>query len=469
MGKIISAYVVPHPPIIIPEIGKGEESAASSTVRAMQKFAEDVKNDKPSTVIITTPHGPVFQDFIHISSGKTLSGSFGRFAAPEVRFSFENDTDLADRIIKYANEEGIYSGGLDENTARRYHLSKELDHGALVPLYYINKVYPGFKIVHISIAFLPFIELYRFGMCVEKAVEESENDVVFVASGDLSHRLSKDAPYGYSRHGKEFDEILVESVRTLDVKRLLQLDESFCESAGECGLRSFLMMFGALDGHRLKSHVYSYEGPFGVGYAVAKLEVGERSPEREIYRKISEETSRELRSIRENEDPYVVLARTSLETFVKEGRIIGVPGNVPEEMKTQRAGAFVSIKKHGQLRGCIGTIGPTRKNIAEEIIYNAISAGTQDPRFNPVEEDELGSLIYSVDVLKEPEPISSTTQLDVRKYGVIVRKGARSGLLLPDLEGVETPEQQVSIALRKAGIRPEEKYTMERFEVERHK
>jgi uncharacterized protein (TIGR00296 family) len=111
---------------------------------------------------------------------------------------------------------------------------------------------------------------------------------------------------------------------------------------------------------------------------------------------------------------------------------------------------------------------PTRENIASEIIHNAISAGIHDPRFNPVTEDELDDLVYSVDVLGEPEPISSMAELDVRRYGVIVRAGRRSGLLLPDLEGVDSPQEQVAIALQKAGIRPDEKYTMERFEVIRH-
>ncbi len=169
-----------------------------------------------------------------------------------------------------------------------------------------------------------------------------------------------------------------------------------------------------------------------------------------------------------SQDPYVKLARMALEAYVTKGEIIKVPEGLPEEMLKQRAGVFVSIKKRGQLRGCIGTIAPTRENIAREIIQNAISSGVHDPRFYPVEPDELEELVYSVDVLKEPEPIGSMDELDVVRYGVIVRAGRRSGLLLPNLEGVDTPEQQVHIALQKAGIMPFEKYSMERFEVVRH-
>ncbi len=142
--------------------------------------------------------------------------------------------------------------------------------------------------------------------------------------------------------------------------------------------------------------------------------------------------------------------------------------DLPEEMLTKRAGVFVSIKKHGELRGCIGTFLPTRKNIAEEIQRNAISAGCEDPRFYPVTAEELPELEYSVDVLTEPRPVYSLDELDPKKYGILVQKGFRSGLLLPDLEGVDTVEQQLNIALAKAGISPNEKYQIKKFEVVRH-
>jgi AmmeMemoRadiSam system protein A len=170
------------------------------------------------------------------------------------------------------------------------------------------------------------------------------------------------------------------------------------------------------------------------------------------------------------QDPYVMLAKETLELYVRTGKRPDIHDyDLPKEMTDKKAGVFVSIKtKNGQLRGCIGTIYPYAKNIAEEIVNNAISAGTRDPRFYPVREEELSDLVYSVDVLMEPEKIESLNELDVKKYGVIVRKGFRSGLLLPDLEGVDTSEDQVRIALMKAGIGPHENYTMERFEVVRH-
>ena len=154
---------------------------------------------------------------------------------------------------------------------------------------------------------------------------------------------------------------------------------------------------------------------------------------------------------------------------MRDGSPIERPDDLPDEMLHQRAGAFVSIHEHGQLRGCIGTIAPTCSCIADEIIANGISASTRDPRFDPITPDELDYLEISVDVLAPAEPVNSPEELDPKRYGVIVTKGYRRGLLLPNLEGVDTVEEQLAIAKRKAGISPyDDDVELERFEVVRH-
>ena len=177
---------------------------------------------------------------------------------------------------------------------------------------------------------------------------------------------------------------------------------------------------------------------------------------------------KKLEAERAQSDEYVRLARLTIESFINDHNRIAIPDWVPQEMHDTKAGAFVSIHKQGQLRGCIGTISPVRNSLAMEIIENAVSAASRDPRFDPIRPDELKWLEISVDVLGEPEEIASEEQLDVKRYGVIVSKGHRRGLLLPDLEGVDTPRQQVDIARRKAGIGPKEKVNLQRFEVVRH-
>lgn len=166
-------------------------------------------------------------------------------------------------------------------------------------------------------------------------------------------------------------------------------------------------------------------------------------------------------------DPYVSLARLAIEAWVREGRRIQPPSDLPAELLSRRAGAFVSLKKHGVLRGCIGTYLPTEENLAQEIIENAIRAATEDPRFPPVRPEELSELSITVDVLSPPEPCSEE-ELDPKRYGVIVEKGWRRGLLLPDLPGVETVEDQLRIAKMKAGLSPHEPCKLYRFTVERH-
>ena len=167
------------------------------------------------------------------------------------------------------------------------------------------------------------------------------------------------------------------------------------------------------------------------------------------------------------EHPLVQLARKTIENYILHHKVIDPPEELTPEMK-RKAGAFVSLHRHGHLRGCIGTIEPMRHNVAEEVIANAISAATRDPRFLPLRPEELADLEISVDVLEDPEPIDSIEQLNPKEYGVIVQRGMRRGLLLPDLEGVDTPEEQVSIALSKAGIHPSEPYRLYRFRVTRY-
>lgn len=168
------------------------------------------------------------------------------------------------------------------------------------------------------------------------------------------------------------------------------------------------------------------------------------------------------------EDAYVSLARASFTAYVREGRKIAVPEGLPREMLKSRSACFVSLHAHGELRGCIGTLEPTRASLAEEIIENAISACSRDPRFPPVAPEELEGIACGVDVLGEPESVAGPEALDPKRYGVIVSRGWHRGVLLPDLEGVEDVQTQLAIAKRKAGIAPDAACDLQRFTVVRH-
>lgn len=459
---IEDAFIVPHPPLIIPEIGKGQEKKIQNTIDAYERIGKRISEIKPDTIVLTTPHSILYSDYIHISPGEGSKGNFREFGEVEVGMKAEYDTELANKISILAERNNISAGTLGEK-------KKALDHGCMIPLYFVNKYYSNYKLVRISISGLTFIEHYRFGKCIKQAAEESGKSVVFIASGDLSHMLKDEGPYGYSEDGPLFDREVTDAMKSGDFLQFLKFDEDFCHSAAECGLRSFIIMAGALDGKKVKPELLSYEGPFGVGYAVAAFEITGDDESRhfdEVY--IADELKR-VESMKKEEDEYVRLARRTLESYVTNNEKIEKTKDLKPELLNSRAGVFVSLKLDGKLRGCIGTIEPTTGCIADEIIQNAISAGTEDPRFYPVAEDELPRLVYSVDVLGKAEPIASVDDLDTKRYGVIVSKGRKRGLLLPDLEGIDNAEEQVSIALKKAGISPNENYSMERFEVIRHK
>ena len=275
MGKLLNGYILPHPPIIVPGIGGGRERQAGATIDAVKRAAIEIGKDKPTTVILSTPHAPCFRDYVYILDSETLAGDFAAFGSPNIKFSYRNNSGLAASIAEKAERFGIGAGGLPEQQKRQYGIGDGVDHGALVPLCFIEKEWDDFRLVVLSTPFLPFRELYDFGKCIRQAVEESDETAVYVASGDLSHRLTPDAPAGYTPKGREYDEALVEKVRSADVKGLLETDPGLLEKAGECGTRSIVMMFGALDGLKLSPEIYSYEGPFGVGYLIAKIGISE--------------------------------------------------------------------------------------------------------------------------------------------------------------------------------------------------
>lgn len=460
--SIKNTFIVPHPPLIVPKIGRGQEIKIEKTIKAYDKIAKMIEELKPDTIVVTTPHSIMYSDYIHMSPGKGAKGDFGEFGAPDVKFEAVYDTEFVNKLAELAEIEEIPAGTLGER-------KKSLDHGTMVPLHFINKYYNDYKLVRIGISGLSFIEHYKFGKCIAKSAEELNRNVVFIASGDLSHSLKDEGPYGYTEEGPIFDKEVTKAMDTGDFMKFLSFKEEFCEAAGECGLRSFIIMAGALDGRDVESELLSYEGPYGVGYAVASFKATGENEKRCFDKFYEEEEKNRLKSIIEKEDEYVSLARKTLESYVMNGEELAKPDNLPEEMTKNKAGVFVSLKIDGQLRGCIGTIQATTDCIADEIIQNAISAGLEDPRFNPVTKKELNKIEYSVDVLKESEPIKDINELNTEKYGVIVNKGRKRGLLLPNLEGINTPVEQVSIALKKAGINPDEDYTMERFEVSRHK
>ena len=459
---MLGAILTPHPPVLLPEVGRGREREIAATGRAMEQAAREVARWNPDVLIVSSPHTILYGDYFHIAPGAGASGSMAAFGAPQVRMDVTYDAALRDEVIRRAGAAGLEAGTLGQR-------DPALDHGVLIPLYYLRKSGVTCPMLRMGLSGFSALDHYRLGQCVAEAAEALGRRAVFVASGDLSHKLKADGPYGFAPEGPVFDEAVTKAMAAGDFLSFLTMDAGLCSRAAECGLRSFQMMAGALDGLAVSPRLLSHEGTFGVGYAVALFPVTGRDAGRCFAPACEAALKAKLARRRASEDPWVRLARLSLETCVRTGRPLDtLPDGLPAQLTGQAAGAFVSLHQNGQLRGCIGTTSPTQPSVAWEIVRNAVSAGTRDPRFPALRKEELDTLEYSVDVLGQPQPVDSPAQLDPRRYGVIVTYGRKQGLLLPDLEGVDTVEQQVDIARQKGGIRPEDPYTLQRFEVVRH-
>ena len=464
--SILAAYAVPHPPLLIPAIGAGREQEISATVRAYHEVMRAAAELRPDTVVIISPHATAYDDFFHISPGEAAEGNFSAFGHPEITIGIEYDVDFVRALSATAGARDIPAGTLGEKDAA-------LDHGTMIPLFFLSE-YLGdapTKFVRIGISGLSAHTHAMLGQAIAAAAEQLGRRTICIASGDLSHRLRKDGPYGIVPEGTEFDELCTAFLKTGDFLSLLRIPGSFAETAGHCGLNGLWVLAGALDRAALTNRLHSYEGPFGVGYAVASFTVTGRDESKDYAAQLVRAEDAAMAELRAAEDAYVRLARRSVEHFVRTHSYLPLPAELSQELTESRAGAFVSIKKYGKLRGCIGTFVPAQQSLAEEILYNAVSAAAHDGRFEPIEERELNRLVYSVDVLSTPEPIASAEELDPKVYGVIVKSvhDNRRGLLLPDLAGIDTAEQQLAVAREKARIQPKEEVALARFTVVRHR
>jgi MEMO1 family protein len=261
---IVFGSIMPHPPVIIPVVGGQRVKEVSATKKAMEEIGRRLKEKDIDTVVIITPHGNVSQVAVPVYVNHVFEGNLGYFGAEKPTFSFKGDPVLAKEIIKEARHQNIEVSHIGETF---------LDHGVIVPMYYPTMA--GFKkpIVPIALAMLPYKELFSFGEAIRAASDNLGKKVAIIASGDMSHRLTLDAPSGYRPEGKKFDEEIVRLVKANDAEGILNMDPALIESAGECGLRSIIILMGALKGLNVTNEVLSYEGPFGVGYLVAACDV----------------------------------------------------------------------------------------------------------------------------------------------------------------------------------------------------
>jgi len=316
------------------------------------------------------------------------------------------------------------------------------EHSIEVQLPFLQHFKKDVRIVPIVLSHASGSVYKEIGLEIAEVLGGLGRDVAILASSDMTH-------YEPEVQAKRKDHSAIEAILELDEDELLErIAEQNITMCGYGPVVALISAAKAMEARRAELVRYQTSGEASGDYSSVVGYAGLIIPKQAM-------------------SPLVRLAHEAIDAYVKEGRIMQAPAALTPEMK-EEAGVFVSLHKGGELRGCIGTFEPSRRNVAEEIIINGISAATRDPRFEPVREDEIKDLDISVDVLTPPEPIESKEQLNPKKYGAIVQRGARRGLLLPDLEGVDTAEQQIDICRLKADIMPGEKVRLYRFEVRRY-
>ncbi|MHB2018120.1 MAG: AmmeMemoRadiSam system protein B [Candidatus Xenobia bacterium] len=263
---LVFAALVPHPPLLVPEIGQEKRARVAATVGALERLADTIHQLNPEALLMITPHGPFRRDALTLLKSP-IHAEFLHF---KLGWDFESDAELGMAVAGELGHDGFRTAPWPSG---KHIFSTGLDHALMVPMYFLKRAGVQAPLVCISICAADHRRHHDMGRSVARAVQESKLRVVLVASGDLSHRLLPEAPAGFDPHAHLFDEVVVESLRQQNWQGLLDLDEGLVERAGECGLRPIGMLTGLLQGRDCRGEVLAYEGPFGVGYCTAAFEV----------------------------------------------------------------------------------------------------------------------------------------------------------------------------------------------------
>lgn len=401
------AALMCHAPIVVPEVGGPDARQCTRTTRAMREIAARALAAAPDRIVLVSPHSPRRRNEWSAWTGRHV-GDLAAFRAPQVRVELPDAPEVALTL------------GLPAIRA-----TEPLDHGAMVPLAFLWAA--GWR-GPTAILALPWQEPDAAAMGARLAALPGRTAVV--ASGDMSHRLLPGAPAGHHPRAREFDRAFVDGLERADWAAAIHAP--WRDEAAEDVVESTAFAMGAV-GRPRNPEVLSYEGPFGVGYTEAVLA--------------------------EERPPLYAIARQAI-----RARLRGEPYAPPADDRPA-AGVFVTLRKDGDLRGCVGSVVPQSGSLSEETARMAPEAAFGDDRFPPVEAEELPDLHLEVSVLEPPEPVEDPSTLDPAVYGVIMTSGWRRALLLPEIEGLDTVEQQLQAVRRKAGIRPDAPVRLERFRV----
>jgi MEMO1 family protein len=427
VSGIVAGALTAHPPILLPEVGGAESQRVRATADAMQALDRILAPAGAALAIVISPHSPSSMTSLPVRRATRVAGDLARFHAPQVRLEADIDLSLAAALVDEGQRAGFNLTWAEDS---------ELDHGVIVPLHLLPRTMRDKRCVFLGVSGWPLQRFVAFGAWLQQRL--LDRAAILIASGDLSHRLTRDAPYGFRPEGPVFDRLVMDALRGREWERIEGMDPGLVEEAGECGLRPLGILLGAARAAGLTSQVLSYEGPFGVGYPVVAF--------------TAPRVGLDIQD----------LGRRAIEAYLRSGQLIDPPQPIPMDWQAPSA-AFVTLRKNGEVRGCVGSVRPTQATAAHELIRYAIASAVRDPRYEPVRLDEVPLLTIRVQLLDPAETITDISRLDPRTYGIIVRSGERQALLLPGIAEIVTPEQQLRAACQKAGIDRHAGLQVERF------
>jgi MEMO1 family protein len=445
------AVLMCHAPIALPEVAGNRARQCSLTTRAMTDIAMRLCAHAPDLLVIVSPHAPRHPTRWGICTESPLRGDFGRFGADHVGLTLPGAPEAGTRLNALARKAGLMT---------REIAADRLDHGALVPLHFVRQAGWDGPTLLIALPYPGTRTEATMGRVIAELAEQSGQRWAFLASGDMSHRLIPSAPSGYHPQAKEFDRTFKARIDAGDLRGACAVDADLREIAAEDVVDSCTVAAAAVDyrsdGHR----TYGYEGPFGVGYLEAVL-FEDKPPSERGTRNHSDRQSGEGR-------PWQSMLRIAREAIAaKISHSAARPHSLPTPWNTPQ-GVFVTLRDaRGELRGCIGHVESLYGTLAEEIAACAAAAATQDTRFARVTPDELPHLTIEISLLSKPEIVTDLSVLDPKRYGVVVSAGRARGVLLPDIEGVDTIEEQLRIAAGKGHLPAGRTWTIERFTVQK--
>ena len=454
--SILAAYLLPHQSYLLL---RQKDGTGEKTLLAYKAIGNEIARFHPETIVIVSPHMESYRDYMQIADGEIGTGQLHFEGRGDYKFRLVYDRPLAKEIAMVCSSSSFPAGMEGEREGF-------LDHGTMVPLFFINRAYSSFKVVRIGVSGLSLRDHYRLGELLASSIESLGRRAVLIASGDLSHSHEID---GHEKDADLYETRLLSSLKKGNFGALLNFSRRELKASEECSHRPLTVLAGAFDRENVEVSLLSKEIVSGVGVATGSFYPRGSNPSRAFLELYEAKEKIRIAGKRGAADHAARLAYRAIEYYLKTNSRLPLPSGLPPAFYRRSGGVFVSLYCYGSPRGCLGTCFARESNLGNEIISNAIAVVTSDPRYSDLTIDEFPFVEVRVDVLSRPERIAGIESLNPAKYGLIVESGdEKRGVLLPRLEGVESPEEQLEIAYRKARIEPSEEPSLFRFTTVSH-